>query len=809
MYPKTVGIRWFETLGRADVPVVGGKNASLGELIRSLASHGVQVPGGFATTADAYRAFLRHNDLEPLIARELEALARSKRSLQEVGSIVRRAIRHGEMPPALEAEINQAYVQLGERYDEPDLSVAVRSSATAEDLPEASFAGQQETYLNVRGAPDVIQACRNCFASLFTDRAISYRTQHGFDHLSVALSVGVQKMIRSDLAGAGVMFSLDADTGFPDLVMIGAAWGLGETVVQGSVEPDEYRVFKPKLNDATLRPILTKTLGAKEKKLVYSQGGTAATKLLPTSQAERETFVLSDEEILTLARWAAIIERHYAVPMDMEWAKDGKSGELYCVQARPETVFSQRRGRAETTYELLERHTPVVTGVAIGQQIATGCVRVLRGIHEMDRFRPGDVLVAERTDPDWGPILKHAAAVVTDHGGRTSHAAIVSRELGVPAVVGARGATQMLEDGQTVTVSCAEGSEGRVYSGAVPFETRELSWDPQAKLPVTLMINLATPDTAFRWWRLPIQGIGLARMEFIINDLIKVHPLALTRFEQVTDPAVREEILSLTAAHADKEEYFVDLLSRGIATIAASQYPHPTIVRMSDFKSNEYRKLVGGEFFELTEENPMIGFRGASRYYSPRYEDGFALECRAVIRAREVIGLDNIIVMIPFVRTLREADAVLETMARHGLRRGEEGLQVYMMCEVPSNVILLEQFAQRFDGFSIGSNDLTQLILGVDRDSEELRELFDERNEAVKQAISEVIEKAHRAGRKVGICGQAPSDYPDFAEFLVELGIDSISLDPTSVVALAERLRVGQSSKGLQEPGERRAVVEA
>lgn len=792
--PEATGIRWFETLGRADVQIVGGKNASLGELIRALSGEGVRVPGGFATTADAYRAFVRHNDLSPLIESELRALSENERSLQDVGTRIRRAFHHGEMPPDLRVEIENAYAELGPRYQESDVSVAVRSSATAEDLPEASFAGQQETYLNVRGAPDVLEACRKCFASLFTDRAISYRAARGFDHLSVALSVGVQKMVRSDLAGAGVMFSLDADTGFPDLVMIGAAWGLGETVVQGSVEPDEYRVFKPKLNDSNLRPILGKTLGAKEKKLVYSRGGSAATKLIATSRAERETFVLSDEEILTLARWAVLIERHYEMPMDMEWAKDGCSGDLFCVQARPETVFSQRRGRAETSYEMLEQPTPVATGVAIGQQIAVGCVRVLRGIDEMSRFHPGDVLVAERTDPDWGPLLKIAAAVVTDHGGRTSHAAIVSRELGVPAVVGARGATETLKDGQMVTVSCAEGSEGRVYLGAVPFETREVSWNPQASLPVTLMINLATPDTAFRWWRLPVQGVGLARMEFIINDIIKVHPLALTRFEQVKDQAVREEILSLTSGYADKKEYFVDHLARGIATIAASQYPHPAIVRMSDFKSNEYRKLIGGSFFELTEENPMIGFRGACRYYSPRYEDGFALECQAVIRARDVIGLDNIIVMIPFVRTLREADRVIETMARHGLRRGEKGLQIYMMCEIPSNVILLEKFAERFDGFSIGSNDLTQLILGIDRDSEELRELFDERNEAVKIAIGDIIERAHRASAKVGICGQAPSDYPDFAEFLIGLGIDSISLNPTSVVGLAERLLVGAST---------------
>lgn len=781
-------IRWLETLRRSDVPLVGGKNASLGELIRELSGAGVRVPAGFATTASAYFAFLRHGELEPLLAQELQALEDGTRSLQDVGRRVRRAIQHAELPDRLHRQIESAYTTLCERENEVDVAVAVRSSATAEDLPEASFAGQQETYLNVRGIADVLEACRKCFASLFTDRAINYRKERGFDHLAVALSVGVQKMVRSDLAGAGVMFSLDADTGFPHVVLISAAWGLGETVVQGSVDPDEYRVFKPKLSDPSLRPILSKACGAKEKKLIYAHGGSAATKTVLTSPDERSRLVLSDDEILTLARWASAIEKHYQTPMDMEWAKDGITGELYCVQARPETVHARRSGESSTTFELLDHPTPLVSGVAIGEQISVGRVRVLRSVDEMGRFEKGDVLVTERTDPDWGPILKQAAAIVTDHGGRTSHAAIVSRELGVPALVGAHNATRILRDGDTVTVSCAEGSEGHVYQGSVSFERKEVATLDVGKLPVTLMINLATPESAFRWWRLPVQGVGLARMEFIISDVIKVHPLVLTRFDQVTDPVIRQHVETLTDGYRDKGQYFVDHLARGIATIAAAQYPHPVIVRMSDFKTNEYRQLVGGELFEPIEENPMIGFRGASRYYSPRYEDGFALECKALALAREELGLDNIVAMIPFVRTPEEADRVLAVMKSHGLERQRNGLLIYMMCEVPSNVILIEQFAERFDGFSIGSNDLTQLTLGVDRDSEILRDLFDERNEAIKISIAQVIERAHRAGRKVGICGQAPSDYPDFAEFLVGLGIDSISLNPGSVMGLAQRL---------------------
>jgi pyruvate,water dikinase len=587
------------------------------------------------------------------------------------------------------------------------------------------------------------------------------------------------------------MFSLDTDSGFPDVVVINAAWGLGETVVQGSVDPDEYRIFKPRLGERDLAPILSRTIGRKEKMMVYATGGKATTRTKDTPKADRRRPVLDDDEILTLARWAVAIEKHYGCPMDIEWAKDGDSGELYCVQARPETVHSQKHGNAMKTYRLKQRGEVAVRGVAIGEAIAAGRVKVLHRPSEMNRFEDGDVLVTERTDPDWGPIMRRAAAIITDHGGRTSHAAIVSRELGVPAVVGTETATRELADGEMVTVSCAEGSNGRIYRGELAFETREIDLSELPEPPVQLMINLAAPDAALRWWRLPVSGVGLARMEFIINNAIKIHPMALCRFDDLEDADARRRIEELTAGYEDKTAYFVEHLARGIATIAASQYPHPAIVRMSDFKTNEYAQLIGGRQFEPAEENPMLGFRGASRYYSDRYREGFALECRAVKRAREELGLDNIVIMIPFVRTPAEADRVIEELARHGLRRGEDGLELYMMTEVPSNVFLADQFAERFDGFSIGSNDLTQLVLGVDRDSDLLAELFDERNEAVELAITQAIDAAHRGNRKIGICGQAPSDYPDFARFLVDAGIDSMSLNPDSVLEVMGHLSTG------------------
>jgi pyruvate,water dikinase len=784
-------VRWFEDLGNQDVALVGGKNASLGEMIRNLRDEGVRVPGGFATTADAYRVFLTHNDLEQTLREQTAALASGERPLADVGRAIRGAIRHGDFPDEIARAIREAYQELCRRNDAEDLAVAVRSSATAEDLPEASFAGQQETYLNVTGADDLLDACRRCYASLFTDRTIAYRQARGFDHLKVALSAGVQKMVQADRAGAGVMFSIDTDSGFPDVVVINASWGLGETVVQGSVDPDEYRVFKPRLDEPGLVPILAKVVGGEEKKIVYARGGGETTRTVDTPAAERRRLVLSDEEILTLARWAVAIERHYGKAMDMEWAKDADSGDLYCVQARPETVQSQKQASSLTTYRLRERGEVLASGSAIGEAVATGRVKVLHSPEEMDRFEDGDVLVAERTDPDWGPIMKRAAAIVTDHGGRTSHAAILSRELGVPAVVGTGSATTDIEDGREVTVSCAEGSEGYVYAGALEVEREEIDLTELPEPPVRLMINLATPDAALRWWRLPVKGVGLARMEFIINNAIKIHPLALTRFEALEDEEGRRRIEELTAGYADKTDYFVEHLARGIATIAASRYPEPVIVRLSDFKTNEYAELIGGRAFEPHEENPMLGFRGASRYTSERYRDGFALECRALLRARREIGLDNIVVMVPFVRSPEEADRVIEALAENGLERGKDGLALYMMCEIPSNVFLAEAFAERFDGFSIGSNDLTQLILGVDRDSEQLSALFDERDEAVKRAIAQVIERAHASGTKVGICGQAPSDYPDFARFLVDQGIDSISLNPDSVLGVLRTLAEG------------------
>ncbi|GGY76857.1 phosphoenolpyruvate synthase [Marinobacter zhanjiangensis] len=783
---EPVYVRWLEDLDNDDVSSVGGKNASLGEMIGNLREQGVRVPGGFATTADAYRAFVAHNELEDTIRELTEALAREEKSLKQVGKAIREAFLQGEFPDDIEEAIRDAYEELATRNEKKNLPVAVRSSATAEDLPEASFAGQQETFLNIRGGDDLIDACRKCYASLFTDRALNYREHRGFDHLKLALSVGVQKMVGSDKACAGVMFSLDTDTGFPDVVVINATWGLGETVVQGTVDPDEYRVFKPGLENKERVPILSKKCGSKKEKMIYASRGSAPTRTVNTKKAERETLVLGDDDILTLARWAVSIEKHYHTPMDMEWAKDSESGKLYCVQARPETVHSQKQSGAFKSYRLEGTGEVLSRGVAIGESIAAGRVRVLDSPKEIDRFEDGDVLVTERTDPDWGPVMKRATAIITDHGGRTSHAAIVSRELGVPAIVGTGSGTKDLKDGQEVTVSCAEGSEGRIYEGILEYEEKDIETGDLPEAPVELMINLAAPDAAFRWWRLPVHGVGLARMEFIINNVIKIHPLALARFDGVKDRKVRKRIEELTAGYEDKTGYFVEHLSRGIAMIAASQYPDPVIVRMSDFKTNEYASLIGGDQFEPREENPMLGFRGASRYYSDRYRDGFALECQAVKKAREEIGLDNIVVMIPFVRSLREADRVIEVMAEHGLRRGENGLQLYMMCEIPSNVFLAEQFAERFDGFSIGSNDLTQLVLGVDRDSEELSELFDERDEAVKTAIVQVIEKAHRSGCKVGICGQAPSDYPDFAQFLVDSGIDSISLNPDSVLDILE-----------------------
>ena len=769
-------------LGRGDLARVGGKNASLGEMIGRLAQAGIRVPGGFATTAEAYWRFLEHNQLTERIGAKLGELAEDAHNLAPVGKAVREMILAAELPPELEEAIKRGYREMGRR------AVAVRSSATAEDLPEASFAGQLETFLNVRGDKALLEACRRCYASLFTNRAIVYRRNHGFEHMKVALSVGVQRMVRADKAGAGVMFSIDTETGFPRTVLIEAAWGLGETVVQGMVEPDAYHVFKPLLDRPQLKPIVGKQLGAKARKMV-------GRKLVDTRKKEREAFVLADDEVLQLARWACAIEAHYGQPMDIEWAKDGGTGELFVVQARPETVQSRVAAGRLRTYRLQKTGRKLVTGLAIGLSIAAGKVCRLSGPDQIDKFEEGAILVTGNTDPDWVPIMKKASAIVTDRGGRTSHAAIVSRELGLTAVVGTGDASQVLKDGAQVTVSCAEGDEGHVYEGRAEFDVEEVDVGEIPQTRTRVMLNQAEPSSAFRWWRLPADGVGLARMEFIVGNLIRIHPMALVRFDGLEDRKARKEIERLTRGYADKTEFFVDTLARGLARIAAAHHPRPVIVRTSDFKTNEYARLVGGAAFEPKEENPMLGWRGACRYYSEGYREGFALECRALRRAREELGLTNIVVMIPFCRTPEEGDKVLEEMARHGLARGVNGLQVYVMCEIPSNVVLAEQFAARFDGFSIGSNDLTQLVLGVDRDSDVLAALFDERNEAVKRTIAELLAKAKSSGTKTGLCGQAPSTHPEFAEFLVAHGIDSISVTPDSFLAVKRVVARAESAR--------------
>jgi pyruvate, water dikinase len=779
-------------LTAGDVARVGGKNASLGEMIRSLRPAGVTVPPGFATTADAYWSFLEVNHLREPIEAALAGLKTEKQSLQTVSRTIRGLFARAEFPPELAAAISDAYARLCAEAGRPHVDVAVRSSATAEDLPTASFAGQQETFLNITGEAALLAACRDCFASMFTERAIAYRETHGFDHMKVALSVGVQQMVRSDKAGAGVLFTIDTETGFPNVVLINAGWGLGENVVRGSIEPDQYVVFKPLLEDPELTPIIDKRLGHKQEKLVYANR--TATRNVPTTRAERMSFVLNDHEVLTLARWGCAIEAHYRRPMDVEWAKDGETGLLYIVQARPETVHSRRTSSVLSTYTLKHTGTRLLTGLSVGSAVATGRVRKLRTASEAAAFDDGAILVTEMTDPDWVPIMKRAAAIVTDHGGRTSHAAIVSREMGLPAVVGTGQATQVLKDGQEITVSCAEGDEGHVYEGMAQFEVHEVHPEELPKTRTHVALILANPADALRWWRLPADGVGLARMEFIIGNIIKVHPMALAHFDQVADRTIRRQIEELTAGYSDKTEYFVDTLARGIARIAAAWSPKPVIVRTSDFKTNEYANLVGGAQFEPREENPMLGFRGATRYASERYRDGFALECRALKRVRDEIGLTNVVVMIPFCRTPQEADQVLDVLAANGLVRGVNGLKVYVMCEVPSNVVLAEAFAARYDGFSIGSNDLTQLVLGVDRDSAELAPLFDERDEAVMNLIRDVIERAHRCGREVGLCGQAPSDYPDFARFLVDAGIDSMSVTPDSFVGVKQQVAAAEAA---------------
>ncbi|MFF9194277.1 phosphoenolpyruvate synthase [Streptomyces sp. NPDC014779] len=771
----------FTELDRSDVDRVGGKNASLGEMTNRLGAAGIRVPPGFATTAEAYEELLAGRGLRDSVEEQIGRLHQGA-PLDEVGAAIRSFFLAQPLPAPLRDAILTAYERLAEESGRETPEVAVRSSATAEDLPEASFAGQQETYLNVRGTGALLEACRRCYASLFTDRAIDYRERMGFDHLAVALSVGVQLMVRSDLAGAGVAFTLDPESGFPEVIVVSAAWGLGETVVSGQVDPDEYTVFKPSMKDPSLNPVIDVQIGSKRLKTVYADTG--MTRTLDTPDTERNQRVLADAEIRELAAWAAAVEEHYGCPMDLEWAKDGLTGELWIVQARPETVQSRRRSTTLRRCRLtVVPGEPLVEGIAVGEAIGQGPVVALDAPVDLDRFPQGGVLVTRVTDPDWEPVMKRASAIVTDHGGRTSHAAIVSRELGVPAVVGTGNGTQVLQDGRPVTVSCAEGERGRVHDGLVAYE--EIMTD-LAELPATrtrVMLNLADPSAAFRWWRLPADGVGLARLEFIVAHQVKVHPMALLHPERL-DPHDRHVIDRLTEGYLDRGQYFVERLAHGIARIAASRWPAPVVVRTSDFKTNEYAKLLGGRPFEPDEANPMIGWRGASRYYSDGYREGFALECRALRRVREGMGLTNVVVMIPFCRTLGEADRVLAVMAEEGLVRGENGLRVYVMAEIPANIILAQNFAERFDGFSIGSNDLTQLTLGVDRDSEALAHVFDERDPAVIGSIQTLAARAHAAGRPVGLCGQRPSDDPAFTAILVDAGLDSISVAPDSFAAV-------------------------
>ena len=781
-------VRFFKDVGIGDVALVGGKNASLGEMYRELVPQGVRVPNGFAVTAQAYWYVLERAGVVKELRSALDGLDPGDvEDLARRGRHARSLVYGAPLPPDLQKEILQAYRALQQEYG-ARLSLAVRSSATAEDLPDVSFAGAHETYLNIQGDEQLLDACRRCLASLFTDRAIHYRIDQGFDHMKVALSIGVMKMVRSDLAASGVMFSLDTETGFRDVVFITGSYGLGENLVQGAVDPDEFYVFKPTFESGH-RAVLRRAMGGKKIKMIYaSGGGRETTRNVPTPNADRVRFCISDDEVLVLADYAIRVEKHYSAkaskprPMDMEWAKDGDDGRLYLVQARPETVSSQRRGNVLETYSLKRAGTVLASGRSVGEKVVTGTVRTIANPAHLLKFRPGEVLVADTTTPDWEPVMKTAGGIVTNRGGRTCHAAIVARELGIPAVVGADNATSVLKDGETVTVSCAEGDIGRVYRGEVPFEVQRTDLE-QLRQPAThIMINLGNPELAFKTSFLPNDGIGLARMEFIISEAIKVHPMALVHPDRVQDAQERATIERLCAGFAKPADFFVQRLAEGVGTIAAAFYPKPVVVRMSDFKSNEYASLVGGKWFEPSEPNPMIGFRGASRYAHPAYAEGFALECAAMRRARELMGLTNIKLMIPFCRRIAEAEKVLQTMAELGLARGKDGLEIYVMCEIPNNVIQIDAFSRCFDGFSIGSNDLTQLTLGVDRDSEIVAFDYDERDEGVKQMIRLAVEGCKRNHRHCGLCGQAPSDYPEMARFLVEIGIDSMSLNPDAVL---------------------------
>ncbi|ADC88687.1 phosphoenolpyruvate synthase [Thermocrinis albus DSM 14484] len=842
---------WLDEVGIEDIPLVGGKNASLGEMIRNLSQLGINIPYGFVVTSETYYEFIRYNKLETEIKKILSGLdPKNTEDLAKRGYQIRELIKGGEFPPGLEDLIKEYYRKLSERYGSFAVDVAVRSSATAEDLPHASFAGQQETYLNVVGAENVLTAVKNGFASLFTDRAISYRESFGFDHFKVGIAMGVQKMVRSDLGASGVMFTLDTESGFKDVVVINATYGLGELLVQGMVTPDEYMVFKPTLQ-AGYSAIIEKKLGRKDRKMVYGTGP-ERTKIVNVPLSEQKKFALEDDEILKLARWAILIEEHYSkkngrwTPMDIEWAKDGLSNQLFVVQARPETVHSRREENILKVYKLLEpieerAKKRILYGIAVGDKIAHGKVRVIHDLKDAGQFQEGEILVTDITDPDWEPVMKKAAGIITNRGGRTAHAAIVARELGIPAIVGTHKATEVLSTGMEITMSCAEGEIGYVYEGYVPYEVEEINLKDLPRPNTRIMMNVGNPEAAFRYSFIPNDGVGLAREEFIIANYIKVHPLALLHYQdlkalyeelhiqglvdekgncsmshiyrfakeplksklakgkdrrQVNLKRILEDIENLTFGYEDKAQYFVKKLSYGIAKISAAFYPNPVIVRFSDFKSNEYRGLIGGDLFEPEEENPMLGWRGASRYYSEAYKEAFGLECMAILRVRNKMGLTNTKVMIPFCRTPEEGQKVLEVMEEYGLKKGDNGLEVYVMAELPSNVILADKFAEIFDGFSIGSNDLTQLTLGLDRDSGLVAHLYDERNEAVKRLISQLIKVAKEKGKKVGICGQGPSDFPDFAQFLVEEGIDSISLNPDSVLKTLLVVVEAEKNKG-------------
>ena len=788
----------FSELDNSKVDKVGGKNASLGEMFQELTGQGVKIPDGFATSAEAYREFLSENNLEEPIRKELDKLDKKEFSnLREVGENIREMIMQAQMPETFAREIRAAYQDLSEREEDLE-SVAVRSSATAEDLPEASFAGQHDSFMNIKGEDDVVETVKACIASLFTNRAIKYREDNGFDHMKIALSAGVQKMVRADKASAGVAFTLEPETGFEKVIFINGSWGLGDNVVGGVVRADEFYLYKENLKKG-LPSIISKELGTKTKTLIYSDKKSddgQNTENIDTPEEKQHMFILSDKEVEQLGQWCLKIEEHYGKPMDIEWAKDGNSGEMYIVQARPETVHSsKKRKNILKQYSLKDEGNVIVSGNGIGDKIAAGKARILQSPEESDKLQEGDILVTEITNPDWDPILKKAAAIVTSSGGRTSHAAIVARELGAVAVVGADGATELIKDGQEITVSCAEGQQGNIYDGILEWDEEEIDAGDMEDPDTDVELILANPKMAFQYATYPVDGVGLLRLEFAINNSIKAHPMALVKFDQLKDEQAKKEIEQLTATYENKEVYFIEKLAMAVGTIAASFYPREVIVRMSDFKSNEYAQLLGGRQFEPDEENPMLGFRGASRYYSDRYREGFRLECLAMKRAREEMGFDNIKLMIPFCRTVEEGKKVLEEMEKHGLKRGEKDLQVYVMTEIPSNVTGCEKFAEIFDGFSIGSNDLTQLTLGVDRDSDLVSNIFDERNEQVKEMIATAIEKAKKSGKKIGLCGQAPSDFPEIAQFLVEKGIDSISFNPDAVVKGIRNILKAENSR--------------